>query len=92
MLILVILGTKGDHVSIGGFIVPNEPLSDEPLSQFVTPVSIIESASGLEFFPNLADSHDKKNGRKSKSLCNTVVCDLKPFKKAKKIAAIKNGL
>ncbi|MEM7102679.1 MAG: DNA/RNA non-specific endonuclease [Bacteroidota bacterium] len=42
-----------------GFLLPNEK-SDEPISNFATTVDEVELVTGIDFFPNLPDSEEKR--------------------------------
>lgn len=64
----VILGVKGKSYTTGAFLLPNEAIYDEKLSDFVVPISVIEQSSGLSFFPDL----DARAGE----LCSKVTCQL----------------
>lgn len=66
----VILGVSKGMNYMGGFVLPNEGTEkDIMLDTFFTPVSAIERASGLNFFPEV----DRK---KSVSLCSVAKCGI----------------
>ena len=55
----VILYVKPPYVKGIGFLLNNEP-SKAPLSSFVVPIDRIEKRTGIDFFPRLPDSIERK--------------------------------
>ncbi|KAL9131388.1 MAG: hypothetical protein Q9217_000656 [Psora testacea] len=63
-------GKTGGNVSLGAFVLPNAPISnDKPLRDFEVPVDAIERASGLEFASKLPLQRRRK-------LCEEVHCSV----------------
>lgn len=60
----VILYVKPPYVKGIGFLINNEP-SKAPLSSFVVPIDNIEKLTGVDFFPRLPDSIERKVEAKS---------------------------
>lgn len=60
----VILYVKPPYVKGIGFLLNNEP-SKAPLSSFVVPIDTIEKLTGVDFFPRLPDSIERKVKAKS---------------------------
>lgn len=55
----VILYVKPPYIKGIGFLLKNEP-SSRPLSTFVVPIDKIESLTGVDFFPRLPDTIERK--------------------------------
>ena len=55
----VLIDANNNHIKVLGFLVPHED-SDEPLWKFVTSIDKIEEVTGIDFFPELEDSIEKK--------------------------------
>jgi endonuclease G len=71
-------GQTGGSVAVGAFVLPNAAIDSKTnLSEFVTPVSVVERASGLQFLSLLPAS-------RRKDLCKEIQCSLnvKDFKDA----------
>ena len=63
-------GRNGGTVSLGAFVLPNAPISnDKPLKDFEVPVDAVEKATGLEFATKLPASRRKR-------LCADVNCSI----------------
>lgn len=63
-------GRTGGNVSIGAFVLPNAPISnDRPITDFEVPVEAVERASGLEF-ANKLPVHRRRR------LCTDTTCAL----------------
>ena len=63
-------GTTGGNVSLGAFVLPNAPISnDKPLVDFEVPIEAIERASGLEFAAKLPSQRRKR-------LCEEIKCSV----------------
>ncbi|KAI8622638.1 hypothetical protein BC830DRAFT_1088150 [Chytriomyces sp. MP71] len=65
----VILGLKNNKPYMGSFVLPNEGVAaDTALESFLLPVSVIESSTGLEFFPQV-------DRRSVGNMCSIVKCN-----------------
>ncbi|KYK60171.1 DNA/RNA non-specific endonuclease [Drechmeria coniospora] len=63
-------GKTGGNVSIGAFVLPNAPISnDKPITDFEVPIEAVERASGLEFATKLPIQRRKR-------LCADTTCAL----------------
>lgn len=63
-------GTPGETPAVGGFVLPNNTISNETrLTDFLVPIDAIERASGLEFLPRLPIN-------KRLDLCRQINCSI----------------
>ena len=63
-------GTVGGNVSIGAFVLPNAPISNQkPITDFEVPIEAVERASGLEFATKLPVQRRRR-------LCTDTTCAL----------------
>ncbi|KAJ1958002.1 nuclease [Dipsacomyces acuminosporus] len=68
----VILCKTGNRFSLGGFVLPNEPIdNNDPLANYNQPIAYIEKAAGLQFF-------DKIDRDSVAPLCSMVECTVRP--------------
>ena len=72
--IIVVSRSEGKYET-QGFLIPNQQIENQPLTNFIVPIDSIEHATGLSFFPNL-DLQDKQ------TMCSTIKCEIIPFKNA----------
>jgi endonuclease G len=73
-------GSNNGPVSVAAFVLPNAVINKTTqLTEFLTPLEIVEKASGLEFLPLLSSSRKKE-------LCKEIECNItvREFVKAQK--------